>query len=186
MWNLLARSAVPPALCQMSSHSAQKHISKFVCIEPPAHLGCLFNCVWGNFALQLVYSCIVSDSWQTGGKGLSFEDEYSPKIHFLNMAPFSSPSNMKNFQDHIILDWKTPIFILLFFKQVYILYHNSWHSYSHSTFVRQLPKSIPGNLPVSLVMFGFLEIKWIYETWHMPIFNISNHNFSLIFAQVAL
>lgn len=56
---------------------------------------------------------------------------------------------------------------LLYFKHIVISYHNRWHSFSRNTLMRQLPMTIPGGLPVPLVVFGLLEIKRIYETWQI-------------------
>lgn len=38
---------------------------------------------------------------------------------------------------------------LLYFKHIVISNHNRWHSFSHSTLMRQLPTTIPGSLPCS-------------------------------------
>lgn len=84
---------------------------------------------------------------------------------------YGSPGNLKLLKDHIMLKQKRQTIQPCYFsfEHIYISLQNSWHYVRPRTLVRHLPKSILGNPPVSLAVFGLQEIKRIYETWQIPV-----------------
>lgn len=160
------------------SHTAQPFPGCTCCTSPRQMLGLLL--VQNVCAVSLVYFwCVWGREWGDSGgwsETLPARVINEPSISWatrrggrLGQLRVDGLKNFKKFErSHCIaMKKQNRASWLLYFKHIYISCHNRWHSFSRSSVMRQLPKTIPGGLPVALVMFGLLEIKRIYETWQI-------------------